>query len=257
MAQSKNNRKKIKLDSVFYAISEPLRAILSSTGASISHPSTKGDASEFQWLRWLQTYLPRRYEVSSGFVIDSEGYVSDQQDIIVYDRQYTPYLLNEEGIIYVPAESVYAIIEVKQELNKEYIRYAGSKIESVRALKRTSAPIPWAAGILPPTALKRTIGGLVCLKASWKRGLKSSFLIKALEQVKDQQKQIDIVCCLDAGSFVVSYEDAAIKIVKSTRESSLIFFFINLLSKLQAMGTAPLLKYEEYAKTLQNYEIKQ
>ena len=39
--------------------------------------------------------------------------------------------------MYIPAESVYAVFEVKQDV-KGYIDYAAQKVESVRRLKRTS-----------------------------------------------------------------------------------------------------------------------
>lgn len=243
--------KKIKLDSVFYTISEPLKSILTTTSSSISHPRTKGDASEFQWLKWLRTYLPKRYKVDNGFVIDSNGCISEQQDIIIYDQQYTPYLLNEEGIIYITAESVYGVIEVKQKLNREYIMYTGDKIKSVRCLERTSVPVRHLGGIGGPKELHTIIGGLVCLACHWKKKLDSSYLVKALEQVKEPDKQIDIICCLEDGSCVMSYERDTIELRKSTRSSSLVFFFINLMSKLQDIGTVPAMDYNAYAKSLE------
>ena len=258
MAKTKGNEqtdKKIELDSVFSAISEPLRAILAATSTSVSHPGTKGDACEFQWLQWLETYLPKRYEVNSGFVIDSTGSISEQQDIIIYDRQYTPYLLNKDGIIYVPAESVYAVVEVKQELSRAYVKYAGDKIKSVRCLNRTSLPITHAGGTYKPKPPHKILGGLVCLRSSWKKGINCSNVNDALRQVKDKDSQIDIVCCLTSGSFVASYKRNSIKLDKSAAESSLIYFFIKLMSALQNIGTVPAIDFEAYSKTLKRFEL--
>jgi len=78
--------KKVSLDAVFSAISNPLRTVLTESATVIEHPSTKGDACEFQWVKWLKTYLPKRYSADKGFVIDHTGSISEQQDIIVYDR---------------------------------------------------------------------------------------------------------------------------------------------------------------------------
>jgi hypothetical protein len=254
--QEKNNtNRKIELDSVFSAISEPLKSILSTTSATVSHPTTKGDASEYQWLTWLRTYLPKRYEIDKGFVIDSEGGISDQQDIIVYDRQYTPYLLNKDGIIYVPAESVYAVIEVKQELNKKYIEYAGEKIASVRRLKRTSVPIPHAGGKFKPKPPSKIIGGLVCLKSGWKRGINDYRISTALSQVEQEKNQIDMICCLNSGSLTIIYKKNKIELRKSTAEGSLVFFFISLLKALQSVATVTAMDYSAYAKTLKNFDL--
>ncbi len=54
---------------------------------SLSHPGTKGDASENVWLELLQTYLPRRYEAAKAHVVDSRGVFSEQIDVVVFDRQ--------------------------------------------------------------------------------------------------------------------------------------------------------------------------
>lgn len=63
----------------------------------------------------LQKHLPHRYQADKAFVIDSNGESSDQIDVVVYDRQYTPLLYNHDGQMFVPAESVYAIFEGEAE----------------------------------------------------------------------------------------------------------------------------------------------
>ena len=54
------------------------------------HPGTKGDASERVWLELLQTYLPARYSAERAHVVDSNGVFSDQIDVVIFDRQYSP-----------------------------------------------------------------------------------------------------------------------------------------------------------------------
>lgn len=95
-------------------------------------------------------YLPKRYAVDSAIVIDSNGRTSDQLDVVIYDPQYTPTLLDQYDHKYVPAEAVYAVMEVKPTVNKGYLDYAGKKAASVRRLKRTSIPIPHAGGTYRP-----------------------------------------------------------------------------------------------------------
>jgi hypothetical protein len=249
--------KKVSLDTVFSAISTPLKAILTESATAIEHPTTKGDASEFQWLKWLKTYLPKRYTADKGFVIDASGCISDQQDIIIYDRQYTPTLLDQEGVLYVPSESVYSVIEVKQELTREYINYAGEKIKSVRMLKRTSAPFAAAGEECQKTEPKHIVGGLVCLGTKWKDGLDNNALLSAMDQVKHPLNQIDVVCCLGFGSFVAKYTEEGASLRKSTPDGALIFFFLNLLTQLRTLATVCAMDYDEYAKSLKNYELGQ
>ena len=86
-------------------------------------------------------YLPKRYAVDSAIVIDSNGKTSDQMDVVIYDPQYTPTLLDQHDHKYIPAEAVYAVMEVKPTVNKGYLDYAGKKAASVRRLNLTSAQI--------------------------------------------------------------------------------------------------------------------
>ncbi len=86
---------------------------LSTARQSFGHAPSMGDASESVWLDLLQTYLPRRYEAATAHVVDSEGTFSDQIDVVVFDRQYSPFIFTFEGQKVIPAESVYAVFEAK------------------------------------------------------------------------------------------------------------------------------------------------
>lgn len=253
MSESGKTKRKVDLNDVFSTISEPMKAILSSTSTSVIHPRTKGDASEYQWSTWLKTYLPKRYEVTSGFVIDSASSISEQQDIIIYDRQYTPYLLNRDGIIYVPAESVYAIIEVKQKLGKRYLKYASNKIKSVRQLTRKTTCVGTIDGMKKPAALFRIISGFVCLKSEWVDGVKSKKLKKVLKEMKVDGR-IDMGCCLESGSFMVEYDEDSLTIKRSDSKDALVYFFMKLISGLQRLGSAPPIDFESYTKNLASSE---
>jgi uncharacterized protein DUF6602 len=81
---------------------------------SFDRPGTKGDASEAVWLDLLQSYLPERYQAATAHLVDCEGKFRDQIDVVVFDRQYSPFIFRYEGQTIVPAESVYAAFEAKQ-----------------------------------------------------------------------------------------------------------------------------------------------
>ena len=53
--------------------------------------------------------------VGTGFVIDSTGNVSKQQDIILYEKSFCPvYRINDlDEVAYYPCEGVFAVGEVK------------------------------------------------------------------------------------------------------------------------------------------------
>ena len=57
--------------------------------------------------------FPSDTKLRDGFLVDANGSISEQIDIVVFDRQYSPFLFNQDGCKYMPAESVYAVFEVK------------------------------------------------------------------------------------------------------------------------------------------------
>lgn len=223
---------------------------LTANRAVIAHPGTKGDAFELNWIGWLTDYLPKRYTIDKAFVIDCNGNMSDQIDVVIYDRQYSPFVFNQDGALYVPAESVYAIFEVKPELNKEYIEYAANKAESVRKLTRTTAPIPHAGGQYKAKAHAPILAGILSLASSWTPPFGRSFsdTIASLRE----PGWLNLGCALQSGSFIVNY-DKGIQIQSSSSEETLIFFFLKLFAELQKLGTIPAIDINCYAKSLDSY----
>jgi hypothetical protein len=66
-----------------------------------------------------------RYQAEKAHVVDSTGAFSEQIDVVVFDRQYSPFIFKFEGQIIIPAESVYALFEAKQGINAELIISSG------------------------------------------------------------------------------------------------------------------------------------
>jgi Domain of unknown function (DUF6602) len=121
---------------------------------NLGHPTVKGDASAAVWLDLFKTYLPRRYRAETAHVADSNDTFSDQMDLVIFDRQYSPIIFSYEGQMVLPAESLYAVFEVKQAINAAHIDYAQKKIASVRRLHRTSLPVPTPAAPSRPSRLR-------------------------------------------------------------------------------------------------------
>lgn len=242
---------KVDMSQLFKGMQSKMSATLELGRAGIVHNGEMGEAAEESWRKWLRTYLPGRYEVDKAIVVDCDGNTSDQIDIVIYDRQYSYFVFKHEQVKYVPAESVYAVIEVKQDLTKAHLDYAGGKAESVRKLKRTSVEIPFAAGKYRPKPLHDIIAGIITLESTWSDPLGET-LRKNLRKL-EAEKRIDIGCALRNGSFCVEYEPV-FSTKSSAPEESLLFFFLRLLLKLQSIGTVPAIDIEEYAKALQSFE---
>lgn len=237
---------KVDIKGLFYSLQSQMITKLSTNRQHINHPGIKGDSSELNWVEWLKTYLPKRYCVDKALIIDCEGNTSDQIDVVIYDQQYSPFVFNQDNAFYIPAESIYAVFEVKQEINKEYVEYAGEKTKSVRSLTRTSAIIPHAGGFYEPKQHKGILSGLLTLSSSWSPPLGDSFE-KAIYSL-DAESRLDMGCVLEEGAFLVDYEKTRVQ--KSTKEESLIFFFLKLLIELQKLGTVPAIDIDCYGSSL-------
>jgi hypothetical protein len=125
---------RLDLKKTFYNLQTQMIARLYTHRDTVTHRGTKGDVTEANWIQLFNDYLPERYRTAKAFVVDSTGRHSDQIDVVVFDRQYSPFLFNQDGAMYVPAESVYAVFEVKQVLDQEALDDTCGHICSVRQL---------------------------------------------------------------------------------------------------------------------------
>ncbi|WP_316186312.1 MULTISPECIES: DUF6602 domain-containing protein [unclassified Bradyrhizobium] len=213
---------------------------------SFAHPGTKGDASEQVWLDMLQAYLPQRYQAASAHVVDSHGNFSDQIDVVVFDRQYSPFIFKFQGQTIVPAESVYAAFEAKQAINATQVEYAQKKVATVRRLHRTSLPIPHAGGTYPAKQLIPILGGLLTFESDWTPAFGQS-LIRALK-VTDEMERLDIGCVAAHGHFTFDPKSLNYTFTPEGRPATA--FLFNLISTLQFSGTVPMIDIQAYARWL-------
>lgn len=219
---------------------------LSSARQMFGHSVAKGDASESVWLELLQKYLPERYKSTRAFVVDSRGVFSNQIDIVVYDRQYSPFLLNHEGQCVVPAESVYAVFEVKQSIDAAQVRYTQDKIASVRQLHRTSLEIPHAGGTFPPKPLTHILGGLLTFDSEWINPPLGDALISALLK-EPGDARLDIGCVAAHGIFARN-PDGTYAIHLGRRPATA--FLFELIARIQEQATVPMIDVRAYAAWL-------
>jgi uncharacterized protein DUF6602 len=217
----------------------------------IGHPTAKGDATEFEWCETIGAFLPKRYKVAKAFVIDGNSNTSDQIDVVIYDRQYCPLFFEAQGARFIPAESVYAVFEVKQEIDSGEIAHAGRKAASVRRLHRTNMPVHTANGMVrEPNPLFNILAGVLTLDSSWSPPLGDAFehAIAAAEG----EEALDLGCSLKHGGFVIERRvEDEMRIRRSEPAGSLMFFLQHLYSRLQTMATVPVMDLALYARELQ------
>lgn len=220
---------------------------LATVREAFEHSGTKGDASEHVWLEFLKLYLPERYRAERAHLVDSIGAFSQQIDVVVFDRHYSPLIFNYEGQIIIPAESVYAVFEAKQSINATYITYAQQKAASVRSLYRTSLPIPHAGGTYEPRPLTNILGGILTFESDWRPPLGDP-LINALKN-NNPEDRLDIGCVAAHGMFTCD-ETGCHTISPLGKPATA--FLLELIARLQALGTVPMIDTRAYAKWLKN-----
>lgn len=233
------------LPQLLSCLHEDIEQRLSTARQSLAHPGTKGDASESVWLKLLQTYLPTRYQAAKAHAVDSTGAFSQQLDIVIFDRQYSPLMFHCEGQAIIPAESIYAVFEAKQTVNAALVTYAQEKIASVRRLHRTSIPIPHAGGTYPPKTPGLIIGGLLTLESDWKPPCGNS-LSQALTSGLPEGS-LDLGCIAAHGMFF--RENSGLYTITHKGKPATAFL-MELIARLQDIATVPMLDVRAYAKYL-------
>lgn len=234
------------LSQLLAGLHDDIQQRLETVRKSLGHPGTKGNASERVWLELLQTYLPSRYQAATAHVVDSRGDFSDQIDVLVFDRQYSPFIFQYEGQTIVPAESVYAVFEAKQSANAEQVRYAQDKVASVRRLHRTSLPIPHAGGTYPPKPLIPIYGGLLTFESDWSPPLGKSFLDALADG--GVEGRLDLGCVAAHGYFRMDQKSGVYEVLDGRKPATA--FLFQLISQLQFSGTVPMIDVQAYAQWL-------
>ena len=126
-------------------IHKSIDARLAALKSYLRHPASGTQIEEY-FRELLRAYLPRRYAVESGFVVNADGKRSDHLDVIVADLQEIPPLCSEPLLKIYPAEAVVAAIEItsapKSKVKRAGIGTIGKleddilKLAKLRALAR-------------------------------------------------------------------------------------------------------------------------
>jgi hypothetical protein len=121
------------LTSAMRLLSGDLRNALAATRV-IPHNLTAGEVREDIFADALRPYLPGRYEISSGVVVNAAGAFSTQQDLVITDTIETAPVFASGRIGIHPIESVRACIEIKSEPSTTQVQGAVQGLATVRAL---------------------------------------------------------------------------------------------------------------------------
>lgn len=234
------------LATVLSSLHDDVQHRLSTVRKTFGHPTSKGDASENVWIEILNTYLPLRYRAAKATVVDSKGEFSQQIDVVVYNQQYSPLIFKYEGETVIAAESVYAVFEAKQALNAAQVAYAQDKAASVRRLRRTSLPIPYAGGTYAPKPLHHILAGVLTFESDWSPPMGDALTVALTAGTGD--RQLDLGCVAAHGYFKIDPQKD-IYLFDTVGKHATAFLF-ELITALQSKATVPMIDVQAYAAWL-------
>ncbi|MCO7121515.1 hypothetical protein NIA71_06045 [Ihubacter massiliensis] len=79
-----------------------------------NHGTTIGGFREDIWRKMFQQIIPKKFVIEqSVFIIDSNGKVSREVDLAIFDETYTPYIFRYGRIKFIPIEAVAVVVECK------------------------------------------------------------------------------------------------------------------------------------------------
>lgn len=107
---------------------------------SSTHCVTTGSFREEMWFKFFRSIIPKKFSLERGvIIIDSDGNVSKEIDIAVFDEQYTPYVFQYNNLKFIPIEALAVAIECKStSLNSSKIK---KWCKSLNNLKSNSSGI--------------------------------------------------------------------------------------------------------------------
>lgn len=92
------------------------------------HPGEFGTYRERIAKEFLQFFIPGQYAIDSGFVISANNEISNQCDLVIFDKQSTPLIQSLSNILFFPVETVLGVGEIKSSIQ--------SKTDLINALKK-------------------------------------------------------------------------------------------------------------------------
>lgn len=102
------------------------------------HPDEVGKLKENSIAKSIEAMLPNGVGVGRGFVFDSYGNISNQCDLILYEKNLIPVFVRNDNTeySYYPCEGVISVGEIKSTLNNEEFNSSLLKLERIKRMKR-------------------------------------------------------------------------------------------------------------------------
>lgn len=157
------------------------KTMISQLDLMSTHGTLTGSSREEMWLDFFRKIVPEKFNISQGvIIIDSNGEVSKEVDIAIYDSSYTPYVFNYNSLKFIPIEAVAVVIECK------------SKKLETNSLKKWIKSID---NLVPSSIGLARMATNYCISATSKtqRKTKPLKVLVSLKEYEDEKNQLNSV----------------------------------------------------------------
>jgi hypothetical protein len=107
----------------------------------LAHAGEYGVFRERAVQELLRLYTPGEFGIGTGFVITSQGSVSTQCDLIVFDSSKTPKIVTDSHQAFFPVECVLAVCEVKSDISSA--QELNGHLDKLSKIKKLKEEIPY------------------------------------------------------------------------------------------------------------------
>ena len=114
----------------------------------LRHPGEFGTYREGIVRDFLQSFLPQRLAIDTGFIVNTLGEVSGQIDLVIYDPSLTPLLESKNRKRFFPIETVIAAGEVKSNVKRKEFKDGLIRLAKIKKMRsavsnETSVAVRW------------------------------------------------------------------------------------------------------------------
>jgi hypothetical protein len=120
-------------------------AMAANAAGCFQHRGIRGDERADALAQLLRQHLPKDFSIGKGEAIDYLDSRTGQLDLVIYDSATAAPLLTAGENLLLPAEALYAVIEVKSVLTQDELdacALAASKVRGLKPYKHKFSPTP-------------------------------------------------------------------------------------------------------------------
>jgi hypothetical protein len=231
---------KARVASIFRETTETMLRYFRGWEKDLPHQGEKGGIRERRVADFLSTYLPQKYGIGTGHIIDRHGHISNQTDIVIYDALNGIALPVDKYYSLFPCESVYAAIEVKSKLTASKSDVEESRGEIYKCTSSTTKlKLLDRGGDLSPI-----VSAVFAYDTQWRKDQwQNTTMMFYYFGQKYKQKIPEIVLVLDDPSFSLSWYKLEGQHDKDRfshlfTKNPLMFFLSDLINRLSRTSVA-------------------